>query len=227
MIKKCFLDTCVIKFGITSVTRLVPRNNNILWNGKIVKSRSCKIADVSLYDKIKDKYLLDEIKLLPKVADLGKDGRIEFCNHAENNIELLCLPKTWGRKKTCFEGMKIGKVSSPVSYDRLLGSLYITPEEAQFQFLQSIKDERFQFLQRKTGAYQGENGFNRNQLLDAFYIWCAEYSNCDFYLTLDFKLINCFKNQAEGVIKTRILSPSELLSECKVDSVKLNVASRV
>jgi hypothetical protein len=227
MIKKCFLDTCVIKFGITSVTRFVPRNNNILWNGKIVKSRCCKIADVSLYDKIKDKNLLAEIKLLPKVADLVKEGRIEFCTHAENTVELLYLPKTWGRTKTCFEGIKIDKVSSPVSYERSLGSLYITPKEAQFQFLQSIKDERFQLLQRKAGAYQGKNGFNRKQLLDAFYIWSAECNNCDFYLTLDFKLINYFQNQAEGIVKTKILRPSELLREFKTDSGKLNVASEI
>jgi hypothetical protein len=215
MVKKCFLDTCVLKFGITSVTRFVPRNNNILWNGKILKSRCCKIVDVSLYTKIKDPKLLEEVELLPQIANLGKDGKIEFCTNAENNIELLCLPKTWGGTKTCFEGMKINKVSSPVSYERLLGSACITPKEAQFQFLQSIKDERFQFLQRKVGAHQGENAFNRKQLLDAFYIWCAEYNNCDFYLTLDFKLINYFKNQPEGLIKTRILRPSELLREFK------------
>jgi hypothetical protein len=41
---------------------------------------------------------------------------------------------------------------------------------------------------RITGAYQGTKKTNRNSLLDAFHLWCAEHNNCDFFLSPDFRL---------------------------------------
>ena len=54
--------------------------------------------------------------------------------------------------------------------------------QAQFKFLRSLNDERFRELQAITGAYQGEGKINRNQLLDAFHLWCAEGNGCDLFL---------------------------------------------
>ena len=46
-----------------------------------------------------------------------------------------------------------------------------------------------------------------NQLLDAFFLWTAEHSRCDYFLTMDFRLVNMtqVKNQ-----RIRVVRPSEL-----------------
>ena len=54
-------------------------------------------------------------------------------------------------------------------------------KEEQFNFLRSLQHDRFPELQRNTGAYQGEAEINRNQLLDAFHLWCSEHNACGFF----------------------------------------------
>ncbi|OGP41631.1 MAG: hypothetical protein A2090_06470 [Deltaproteobacteria bacterium GWD2_42_10] len=82
----------------------------------------------------------------------------------------------------------------------------------QFNFLSSIKNKRFLELQKMTGAYQGAKKLNRNQLLDAFHIWCAEHNKCDYFLTLDFKLVNVIRRQ-KGATLSELVTPSELMNK--------------
>jgi hypothetical protein len=65
-------------------------------------------------------------------------------------------------------------------------------------------------LQKLTGAYQGPGRLNRNQLLDAFHLWCAEYNHCDYFLTLDFNLSK-IANKQKRRFPTEIVKPSELI----------------
>jgi len=209
---KVFLDTCVLKSSIVSLTRFVPRGERPSLNGKGKGSPIYRIADICPHDKIKDKGLYKEIKLLSQIATLAKEQKIELLTQFEAILELWGLPDTFGRRRTYFDEVEIKKVGAPIEYSRVFAFPNIGPKNSQFNFLESINDERFAELRRATGAYQGENSLNRNQLLDAFHIWCAEYNNCDFYLTLDFKLIKHLNNQKKYTIKTRIVRPSELLS---------------
>jgi predicted nucleic acid-binding protein len=56
-----------------------------------------------------------------------------------------------------------------------------------------------------------------NQLLDAFHLWSAEAAGCDYFLTLDFKLIKMM-NQAPSSTPVRIVRPSELLIDFRTTS---------
>jgi hypothetical protein len=60
------------------------------------------------------------------------------------------------------------------------------------------------------GAEQG-NDVNRNQLLDAFHLWCAEHRDCDYFLSLDFKLAQMTANSRQK-LRCRVVLPSELLA---------------
>ena len=87
-------------------------------------------------------------------------------------------------------------------------------KDAQFQFLSSLKNRRFLELQKITGAYQGEGKLNRNQLLDAFHFWCAEFNSCAFFLTLDFKLIRMLNSaRVKHASPTLAVRPSELMQK--------------
>jgi len=82
----------------------------------------------------------------------------------------------------------------------------------QFRFLSSLKNKKFIELQKLTGADQGTGKLNRNQLLDAFHLWCAEYNGCDYFLTFDFKLMRVVGKQ-KGRFLGEVVKPSELISQ--------------
>ena len=212
---KVYLDTNVLKFGIESARRLVPRNQSLNVNGKEIQFKIHDIFDIPVHEKVRNQEpLYKGIKLLPRVINFAKQGKFAFCTNFETMFEF------WGillleEKKSYFEGSEIKEVQAPIKYSRILAGFGQDSKTRQFEFLKSIKDKRFQELQKVTGAYQGENKYNRNQLLDAFHFWCAEYNKCDYFLTLDFKMINHLRKQKKFTSMVKIVSPVELLNEIK------------
>jgi hypothetical protein len=77
--------------------------------------------------------------------------------------------------------------------------------------LRKLEHKRFRDLQRITGAYQGEGKPNRNQLLDAFHLWCAEHNGSDFFLSLDFKLAKIIERSISKPM-VAVVRPSQLLT---------------
>jgi hypothetical protein len=63
----------------------------------------------------------------------------------------------------------------------------------QYEFLRELHHPRFLELRKMCGAEQGAN-VNRNQLLDAFHLWSAEHHDCEYLLSLDFKLARVISN---------------------------------
>ena len=92
-----------------------------------------------------------------------------------------------------------GPVEAPITYSRVVFGGPSDFRVLQFDFLAKLKSQRFVELQRVTGAYQGDRGLNRHQLLDAFHLWCAEHNRCDYFLTLDFKLIRMLRSRQSSV----------------------------
>jgi hypothetical protein len=83
----------------------------------------------------------------------------------------------------------------------------------QFDFLCSLKHERFVELQRATGAFQGEDQLpNRNQLLDAFHLWCAESANAKYFLTMDDKLAKVVAKSKKVTPNVTLVRPRNLLA---------------
>jgi hypothetical protein len=110
-----------------------------------------------------------------------------------------------------FYGAPITDVEAPIKYRSALFAPKISADELTKHFLVGVEDKRFQTLAKLTGGYQGPAKYNLNQLLDAFYIWCAEHNCCDYLLTLDFKLIRVIKNTKGHNVQVKLVRPSELL----------------
>ena len=104
-------------------------------------------------------------------------------------------------------------IEGPVQYERVVLGYNVDSDKAQYDFLCGIKHKRFIEIQKATGAYQGNNKTNKNQLLDAWNIWCAEHSNCDYLLTMDLKLIRMIKSNKKWECRVKIVKPSQLLDE--------------
>ena len=155
--------------------------------------------------------LKSEADLLPRAAELGKAGAVEYVMSMETVVgESWNLPDM-DSKSGRFYGAPIAIVDVPFDGGRLVGGVGINRKDEQLRFFTSIKDKRFLELQKMTGAYQGKRPTNQNQLLDAFHLWCAELNGCEFFLTLDFTLIKVLKFAKKKSV-VRAVRPSELLA---------------
>jgi hypothetical protein len=170
-----------------------------MWGGReqIVTVHDSVVLNPN--DKIENASLKAEAALLEQVATLGKKGLVSFLINIETQMEVWGLPNL-DSESGQFYGVPLERVEAPVRYGRIM-----------FDFLRLLRDDRFDNLQRITGAYQGSARVNRNQLLDAFNLWCAEHHRCQYFLSLDFKLARVIgRSKSKPVVP--VVRPSELLS---------------
>jgi hypothetical protein len=208
---RVYIDANVFKFSATCLLRLLPREVLLDWGG--AKHPSAVHGPVTLNpnDRITNNLeLRREAELLPQVAALATGGLADFLINIETRMEGWGLPNL-DSETGRFYGAPLTSVAAPVQYGRIMFGANVDYKEEQFTFLCSIRHERFDKLQRITGAYQGETRSNRNQLLDAFHLWCAEHNKCDFFLSLDFKLARMIVN-SKVKPEVPVVRPSELLA---------------
>jgi hypothetical protein len=208
---KVFIDTNILKFSATEQRRLVPRTQRIKWGDIEEDVTVHDIVSINKNDVIDNEDLKHEANLLSELAEYGKNGLAKYTIQAEAELESWGLPNMDSMSGK-FYGAEIESIESPVEYGRVLMGGGKDAKELQFDFLSKLDYPRFHQLQKSTGAYQGEKPANHNQLLDAFHIWCAEYSNCDYFLTLDLKLIKVVFNSKKNKPTVKLVKPSALLA---------------
>jgi hypothetical protein len=207
---KIYLDANVFKFSATHLVQFRPREVIITWGGIARPSTVHNPVIVNPNDAIENPELRREADLLPQVAELAATGLADFLINIETKMEVWGLPSL-DSQTGGFYGAPVTAVDAPIQYGRVMFGGPTDYKEEQFSFLCSLRHERFRELQRITGAYQGETKTNRNQLLDAFHLWCAEHNKCDFFLSLDFKLARVI-GKSKNKPKVPIIKPSELLN---------------
>lgn len=206
---QAYLDTTALKFAANAIAGFAPRPVTITWGGKRFDTVVHDPVVISPNDSLENERLKVEANLLPEVAELGKVGAITFGIQAETEIE------SWGLSRMNSEtgrffGAKVERLRAPIEYGREVIGAGIDCVTEQYDFLTSIRDKRYLQIQRMTGAYQGKNPVNRNQLLDAWHLWCAEASDCEYFLTLDFKLEKVL-GRSSGALNTTVIFPSGLI----------------
>jgi hypothetical protein len=187
-----------------------PRQTIINWGGRIHDVTVHDFIDVNPNDTIANPELKREAQLLPELAELGKRGKVRYAIQMETLFESWGIPNmdsSSGR----FYAAPCETVEAPITYGRAVFSGFGDPQKMQFEFLCGIRSPRFLELQKMTGAYQGEGKINRNQLLDAFHLWCAEHNECEYFLTLDFKLIRLLERNQKKPLQVVPIRPSGLL----------------
>ena len=216
MTAKVYIDTNVLKFSATQLMMYAPKTQKINWGGREHEVVINDMVCINPNDSIKDPKLKVEVELLPALAEAGKAGIVNYVIQMETLFESWGIPKMKSATGTFYDA-PYEQVEAPVQYSRVMVGAHIDPKEMQFKFLSSIKDKRFIELQKLTGAYQGPGRLNRNQLLDAFHLWCAEYNHCDYFLTLDFKLSKIVNKQKRR-FPMEIVKPSELIERIGLNS---------
>jgi hypothetical protein len=213
---KVYIDTTVLKFSATQLPRLLPRKQTIDWGGRVHEVTVHDFVRVNPNDSIDNPELKAETELLPTLAEAGKRGEVKYVIQMETLFESWGIPKM-DSETGKFYGTPLEDVEAPIKYKRVLLGFNRDGREMQFSFLSSIRNARFLELQKMTGAYQGSGKLNRNQLLDAFHIWCAEFNKCDYFLTLDFKLLNVVRKQKRHSL-VEIIKPSELVTKIGIST---------
>lgn len=203
-----YVDTTVFKFSATELIRYVGQEKRVKWEpiedaGLVFTERV-----INPNDNIKNIDLKLEAEVLPHLAEQGRTGRVRYVISDESQYEIWGLPALDSETGT-FYGDPLEFIESPFKGDRVMGGLGIDGKAAQMDFLCSIKDKRFLAFQKAAGAYQGAHLPNRNQMIDAFHLWCAEHNNCDYFLTLDFSLIRAL-NRSKLKTDVRIVRPTDL-----------------
>lgn len=201
-----YIETSVFKFSATQLPRLFPRQV-VIDLGEIKTEMTVHdFRYVNPNSRIKNNDVLKaEASLLEQIASLVKAGRVNAVTNFETHIETWNLPKMDSASGK-FYGARVKPIPAPFKYSRIIGGEY-----PQGEFLERLNHPRFLELQKLTGAYQGEKPRNQNQLMDAFQLWCAEHGNCEYFLTLDFKLIKMVEANKSIPVHTRLVRPSDLL----------------
>jgi hypothetical protein len=211
---RVFIDTNVIKFSATKQLAIIPVNKPTRnWYGKITGYQVATVGYVNPNDNLRDESeIRKEADLLHHIATLAKREHIELYEDTEMMIESMGLPKI-GSASRRFYDAPIKRAKPPLIYSRtFIGPSYIgSPDELALDFFKGITDKRFKEIQKVTGAYQGKDYYNLNQLIDAFLIWSAEHNQCNYFLTLDFTLIKMIKNDTKQRVSIKLVRPSELL----------------
>lgn len=208
-----FLDTTALKYAVDERLVLAPEETIVHWGNHEVRS----VVYKPQFQFPNGKLLQDgnvrqfrETLLLPCLASFAKKEFIKFLCHPEVECELLWLPRT-ADPRGRFYGAPIERASDPFPYRRILvdasGKI-----DHQYEFLARIKERRFLELQRATGAFQGnDRPFNRNQLLDAWHLYCAEHVRADFFLTLDIRLQRVTRTSKRYAPRVEIVTPEALV----------------
>lgn len=213
---KVYIDTTVLKFSATRLRRFRPREQTVKWGDLTIEAIVHDIVYVNPNDAIDNPELKAEAELLPTLAEAGKRGVVKYVIQMETMLE------SWGIRDMDSEtgklyGAPIESVEAPIKYGRVVFGPPYNAKDMQIDFLSGIKHERFIRLQKMTGAYQGPENLNRNQLLDAFHIWCAEHNKCDYFLTLDFKLVKECRRPNRHLL-VEVVKPSELLGKISIST---------
>ena len=194
--------------------RISQRVETINWGDFKNNTTVHDYIEINQKNSIKNAKLKYEVNLLSSLSKYETSCLIKFFIQAETLFESWGIPNM-DSKTGLFYNMPIKHIEAPIQYSRALLSYDQgqNPKEMQFNFLSNLKNKRFKQIQKIVGAYQGKERLNHNQLLDAFHIWCTEHNKCDYFLTLDFKLIKMVSNCQSQQIMVNLITPSKLIKK--------------
>ncbi|WP_444940562.1 hypothetical protein ACJJI3_18825 [Microbulbifer sp. ZKSA004] len=208
---KVFLDSNIIQHSATTY-----RTMDIYFGGAKPGEPLVRKGPIQAINKkpAKNQKLRAEIDCLEELASKLKALRATLIMDFDN---IYSEVRRAGRfRKEFFYGSDIKYAERPPEFNTVLGGpswLNSGPTDKQFHnFLHNLKHPRFLELAKFSGALQGKDA-NYNQLADAYFLWCAEINEADYFLTLDAKLERSINQAKSLVYKPNVISASQLLTE--------------
>jgi hypothetical protein len=208
---KVCLDTNIIKFAATRLFRLFPHNQVIDWGHTQSEITIHEPRYVNPNHNLPpNARVRAEAELLQDLAERSKRGEFTAVMGWESLFESWRLPNLDSFSGKFYDA-PVNAIQSPLLYARDLGGSSESFRADQVAWMRRIKNRRFIEIQKAAGAYKGNSKGADDQLLDAFHLWTAEHNNCDFFLTLDLKLIDHLAQDRKQRVKIPVVCPSALL----------------
>ena len=212
-----FLDTSVTKLAVVYAAQYRAVIQSFDWGGQPVSAQLHQSVRRHQHSSLKWRQRSDAARL-PFIAQQSCLSRIELGWHRETAWERLGLPRTVGVPP--FFNATVRSLDAPIAVERIMvdgSGLCGSPDVLTRRFLESIKHGRFMELRKITGAVPHSSRYV-NQLLDAFYLWCAEHNEAYALLTTDYKL-----KRLVAVSRRRasvpVLTPRDLVSRLFHDRI--------
>lgn len=206
-----FLDTNVLKASVDTRLVFLPEPHRVNWGAsefEVDVHRPVYVNQNTKYLAQGNRERFEDTVALRFIAALAKEGKIRLLIHQEVLFELMRLPRVTGGPR--FYDAPVENVEGPFQYGRIV--LDGTGHDYQYEFLSTIEHPRFSELQRACGAYQGgDKPLQRNQLLDAFHVLCAESAFATYFLTLDDALIRVLTSGRRPKTTVTPITPKRLL----------------
>jgi hypothetical protein len=205
-----FLDTSALKHSADRLIR--GRVHQVTRRSGAFSVTTGVTQFVEVYPNAKlPKQMATEVLLYPFFAYLAKRQQVKLITHHEVLAEFWGLPKT-DDPRGRFYGAPIGMAPTPVPYSRVVFGLGLRGEKRdwQFEFVRNLQHPRFLELRSAVGAQEVSRSF-KNQLLDAFHIFCAENAQADYFLTTDMNLVSHVENHKRYPPLCKVVSPKGLL----------------
>lgn len=206
---RVFIDNCVVRNSQQVRIELEEVQENINWGGQEFTVPITKPKAVYPNEKFKNQNDLRayvDSQKIPRIEKLARLKLIKLYWHHELRWEFISKRKL--KKGNVSIVNYIHEANSPIYYSRVVASA-ISKEDYQFNFIKNLKHQRFNEWKNACGVIAGSKK-ERNQTLDAFHLWTAEHNWCDYFVTMDYKLISAVE---KSTLKTElnIVSPTELL----------------
>ena len=208
---KVFIDSNIIQHSATTY-----RTMDIYFGGAKPGEPLVREGPIQTVHKkpAENKNLMAEIECLKELACKLKALGATLIMDFEN---IYSEVRRAGRfRREFFYGSDIEYAERPPEFNTVIGVpgwLNPGPTDKQFHnFLHRLKHPRFLELAKFSGALQGKEA-NYNQLADAYFLWCAEANEADYFLTLDAKLERSINQAKSLVYKPKVISASKLLAE--------------
>tara|TARA_R110002072_G_scaffold302655_1_gene487099 strand:+ start:191 stop:829 length:639 start_codon:yes stop_codon:yes gene_type:complete len=209
---KVFLDSNIVQHAATTY-----RTMGIYFGGAKTGEPMIRKGPIQTVRKppARDAKLRAEIDCLPelssKLQSIGAKLIMDFNNLSE-------VKRAGKFRREYFHGSHIEYAKRPPEFHASFGGvswLNPGPTENHFHnFLHRLKNPRFLELAKYAGALQGPKN-NYNQLADAYFLWCAEINDANYFLTLDLKLGRCMLQAKSLVYIPKVVSATRLLGELK------------
>jgi hypothetical protein len=198
-----YLDANIYKFSATQLLRLIPRLQRFTWPNGVASEIT--IHDLRLVNR---NFKLTpeskaETEVLPLLAELAKKGEYRAGTGIEMLFEVWGMPHLDSQSGK-FYGAPVETIQHPRRFTRVIGKEL---RNDQIESFRRIRDPRFLTPQKWTGALDPKSKKAGNQLLDAYFLWTAEQARCDYFLTMDFKLVDMARTKE---LRVQVVKPSEL-----------------
>jgi hypothetical protein len=202
---KIFIDTCVVRFSQEERRQWLKQKEPVNLFGKLQEVEIVRGHVDSPQDKIDNDKQLRDAKASVEIAKLLATKQVQGVWQFETLFE-------WGRtKKMGISAPSINQymevADPPCHYTRVL---FDPDQDVQFNFLRNLNQERYVDWKKACGVVKGSKK-ELNQLMDAWNLWSAEHNECDFFLTVDYKLIRSV-NSRNIESNLELITPTEFIN---------------